>query len=72
MSNILTKYKYKITYPEKETIEMNYQQLKNNNLQNVIAEFKRKKSNIHKRKDGIIIERINIEDIVQPSAKVEE
>lgn len=72
MSNILTKYKYKITYPEKETIEMNYQQLKKNNLQNVIAEFKRKKSNIHKRKDGIIIERINIEDIVQSLVKAKE
>jgi hypothetical protein len=32
---------------------------------------KRSNINIHKRKDGIIIERINIEDIVQPSAKVE-
>lgn len=60
MSEILTKYKYKVTFPEKESIEMNYKQLKENNLQNVIANFHRNKSNIHIRKDGIIIERISL------------
>lgn len=70
MKKVLTKYNYKIIFKDRIEI-VDFSKLKLYNLHNVLADFYRKKSNIHKRKDGIIIERINIEDIVQPSTKVE-
>lgn len=71
-SQILTKYKYIVTFPDNTVQEVNYQGLKKLNLHNIIANFQRKKTNTHIRKDGIKIERICIEDIVQPSVKIEE
>lgn len=72
MKNNLTKWLYKVTFINGDVFQINYQGLKSLRLHNVLADFKRKNCNIHTRKDGTIIERINIEDIVQSSTKVEE
>lgn len=71
-SKSLTKYKYIVKFPNGDECEMSYQQLKKNQLHGVIATFHKNKINVHTKKDGTTIKRIRIEDIVQPSTKVEE
>jgi group I intron endonuclease len=64
MSKNLTKYSYNIFNDKNEFLEnCNYSRLKELNLQNVLAEFFRKKSNKIKFK-SFIIERLIIKDIV--------
>ena len=72
MKNNLTKWKYIVIFTNGNTFEMDYQNLKSLKLHNVLANFKRKNCNIHTRKDGTVIKRILIEDIVQPLVKTKE
>jgi len=72
MKTILTKWNYKITFITEDVIIVDYQGLKKLKLHNVLTNFSRKNCNIHIKKDGTIIERFYIEDIVQTSTKVED
>ncbi len=65
-SDILTKYYY-IVSKDDIIIKLKYSQLKDYNLQNCLATFKKKNSNIIRFK-GYIMEKVKInnEDIVQP------
>ena len=71
MSKNLTKYYYNIFDLENNFIEKcNYSRLKELKLQNVNADFHRKKLNKLKFK-GFLIEKVKIEDIVRHSEKSE-